>query len=58
MQVEDMLKRSFAEFRSQKQLPEQQKVLMRKLAQPAKTVEYVYQFRILMANLSIRPHSF
>jgi len=56
--VEDMLKRSFAEFRSQKQLPEQQKVLMRKLAQPAKTVEYVYQRRILMANLSIRLESF
>ncbi|KAL9334093.1 hypothetical protein Peur_074232 [Populus x canadensis] len=41
LKVEDMLKRSFAEFRSQKQLPEQQKVLMRKLAQPAKTVECI-----------------
>ncbi|KAJ6345235.1 hypothetical protein OIU78_007996 [Salix suchowensis] len=41
LKVEDMLKRSFAEFGSQKQLPEQQKVLMRKLAQPAKTVECI-----------------
>ncbi|CAK7331344.1 unnamed protein product [Dovyalis caffra] len=39
LKVEDMLKRSFAEFHSQKQLPEQQKVLMRKLAQPSKAVE-------------------
>ncbi|KAJ6670688.1 ATP-DEPENDENT RNA AND DNA HELICASE [Salix viminalis] len=41
LKVEDMLKRSFAEFGSQKQLPEQQKALMRKLAQPAKTVECI-----------------
>lgn len=39
LQVEDMLKRSFAEFHAQKKLPEQQQLLMRKLAQPTKTIE-------------------
>lgn len=39
IQVEDMLKRSFAEFHAQKKLPEQQQLLMRKLAQPAKAIE-------------------
>lgn len=41
MQVEDMLKRSFAEFHSQKKLPEKQQLLMVKLSQPTKTIEYV-----------------
>ena len=36
-----MLKRSFAEFHAQKKLPEKQQLLMRKLAQPTKTIEYV-----------------
>ena len=43
-----MLKRSFAEFHAQKKLPEQQQLLMRKLAQPTKTIEYVS--RILVIN--------
>lgn len=38
-QVEDMLKRSFAEFHAQKKLPEKQQLLMRKLAQPTKSIE-------------------
>ncbi|KAF3951343.1 hypothetical protein CMV_022995 [Castanea mollissima] len=37
LKVEDMLKRSFAEFHAQKKLPEQQKLLILKLAQPTKT---------------------
>lgn len=37
-----MLKRSFAEFHAQKKLPEKQQLLMRKLAQPTRTIEYVY----------------
>lgn len=41
LKVEDMLKRSFAEFHAQKKLPEKQKLLMRKLAQPVKTVECI-----------------
>ncbi|KAI3857454.1 hypothetical protein MKW92_033091 [Papaver armeniacum] len=41
LKVEDMLKRSFAEFHAQKKLPEQQQLLMRKLAQIAKTVECI-----------------
>ncbi|XP_059428943.1 DExH-box ATP-dependent RNA helicase DExH11 isoform X2 [Corylus avellana] len=41
LKVEDMLKRSFAEFHAQKKLPEQQQLLMRKLAQPAKTIECI-----------------
>lgn len=36
-----MLKRSFAEFHAQKKLPEKQQLLMLKLAQPTKTIEYV-----------------
>ncbi|KAF3961454.1 hypothetical protein CMV_013917, partial [Castanea mollissima] len=39
--VEDMLKRSFAEFHAQKKLPEQQKLLILKLAQPTKTIECI-----------------
>ena len=39
LQVEDMLKRSFAEFHAQKKLPEKQQLLMRKLAQQTKTIE-------------------
>ncbi|XVF19931.1 hypothetical protein REPUB_Repub11eG0153900 [Reevesia pubescens] len=38
LKVEDMLKRSFAEFHAQKKLPEQQQLLMRKLAQPKKPI--------------------
>uniref|UniRef100_A0A7N0U3N2 RNA helicase n=2 Tax=Kalanchoe fedtschenkoi TaxID=63787 RepID=A0A7N0U3N2_KALFE len=41
LKVEDMLKRSFAEFHAQKKLPEQQQLLMRKLAQPTKSIECV-----------------
>ncbi|KAB2038364.1 hypothetical protein ES319_D03G140100v1 [Gossypium barbadense] len=41
LKVEDMLKRSFAEFHSQKKLPEQQQLLLRKLAQPKKTIECI-----------------
>ncbi|XP_041998400.1 DExH-box ATP-dependent RNA helicase DExH11-like isoform X1 [Salvia splendens] len=41
LRVEDMLKRSFAEFHAQKKLPEQQQLLMRKLAQPKKIVECI-----------------
>ncbi|PIN04704.1 Cytoplasmic exosomal RNA helicase SKI2, DEAD-box superfamily [Handroanthus impetiginosus] len=41
LKVEDMLKRSFAEFHAQKKLPEQQQLLMRKLAQPTKVVECI-----------------
>ncbi|CAN1232070.1 DExH-box ATP-dependent RNA helicase DExH11 [Linum grandiflorum] len=39
LKVEDMLKRSFAEFHAQKKLPETQQLLMRKLAQPVKTID-------------------
>ncbi|KAM7256254.1 hypothetical protein ACFE04_011995 [Oxalis oulophora] len=42
LKVEDMLKRSFAEFHAQKKLPEkQQQLLMLKLSQPAKTIECI-----------------
>ncbi|XP_074268042.1 DExH-box ATP-dependent RNA helicase DExH11 isoform X2 [Silene latifolia] len=41
LKVEDMLKRSFAEFHAQKNIPEKQQLLMRKLAQPAKTIECI-----------------
>ncbi|PON70872.1 ATP-dependent RNA helicase Ski [Parasponia andersonii] len=41
LKVEDMLKRSFAEFHAQKKLPEQQQLLMRKLAQPTKAIECI-----------------
>ncbi|CAL5426810.1 unnamed protein product [Camellia sinensis] len=41
LKVEDMLKRSFAEFHSQKKLPEKQQLLMRKLALPTKTIECI-----------------
>ncbi|KAL2898801.1 DExH-box ATP-dependent RNA helicase DExH11 [Bienertia sinuspersici] len=36
LKVEDMLKRSFAEFHSQRKLPEKQQLLMLKMAQPKK----------------------
>ncbi|EPS71923.1 hypothetical protein M569_02832, partial [Genlisea aurea] len=41
LKVEDMLKRSFAEFHAQKKLPEQQQLLMRKLAQPTHVIECI-----------------
>ncbi|KAM1226769.1 hypothetical protein ACFX13_006192 [Malus domestica] len=41
LKVEDMLKRSFAEFHAQKKLPEQQQLLMRKLAQATKPIECI-----------------
>ncbi|GFZ01664.1 RNA helicase, ATP-dependent, SK12/DOB1 protein [Actinidia rufa] len=41
LKVEDMLKRSFAEFHAQKKLPEQQQLLMRKLAQSTITIECI-----------------
>lgn len=41
LKVEDMLKRSFAEFHAQKKLPEQQQLLMLKLAQPTKAIECI-----------------
>ncbi|KAK6163790.1 hypothetical protein DH2020_000654 [Rehmannia glutinosa] len=41
LKVEDMLKRSFAEFHAQKKLPEKQQLLMRKLALPTKNIECI-----------------
>ncbi|PIA54426.1 hypothetical protein AQUCO_00900760v1 [Aquilegia coerulea] len=41
LKVEDMLKRSFAEFHAQKKLPEQQQLLMLKLAQPTAIIECI-----------------
>ncbi|XP_021720755.1 DExH-box ATP-dependent RNA helicase DExH11-like [Chenopodium quinoa] len=41
LKIEDMLKRSFAEFHTQKKLPEKQQLLMLKLSQPAKTIECI-----------------
>ncbi|KAG7949566.1 hypothetical protein I3843_13G069100 [Carya illinoinensis] len=41
LKVEDMLKRSFAEFHAQKKLPEKEQLLMLKLAQPTKTIECI-----------------
>lgn len=41
LKVEDMLKRSFAEFHAQKKLPENQQLLMRKIAQPVKSIECI-----------------
>ncbi|KAF6153462.1 hypothetical protein GIB67_027329 [Kingdonia uniflora] len=42
LKVEDMLKRSFAEFHAQKKLPEQQRLLNQlKLDQPTKTIECI-----------------
>jgi superfamily II RNA helicase len=49
LQVEDMLKRSFAEFHAQKKLPEMQQLLKRKLNQPTKVIEYVnYPFSSIL----------
>ncbi|CAI0475515.1 unnamed protein product [Linum tenue] len=39
LKVEDMLKRSFAEFHAQRKLPEKQQLLLRKLALPTKTID-------------------
>lgn len=56
LQVEDMLKRSFAEFHAQKKLPEMQQILKRKLNQPTKVIEYVNYpsilFNIFVAGLN------
>lgn len=41
LKVEDMLKRSFAEFHAQKKLPEQQQLLLRKLALTEKVIECI-----------------
>ncbi|KAL2332921.1 hypothetical protein Fmac_014134 [Flemingia macrophylla] len=41
LKVEDMLKRSFAEFHAQKKLPEMQQMLKRKLDQPTKAIECI-----------------
>ncbi|KAF3333981.1 helicase SKI2W isoform X1 [Carex littledalei] len=41
LKVEDMLKRSFAEFHAQKNLPEMQKELLQKLCQPLKPIECI-----------------
>ncbi|XP_017436413.1 DExH-box ATP-dependent RNA helicase DExH11 isoform X2 [Vigna angularis] len=41
LKVEDMLKRSFAEFHAQKKLPEMQQLLKRKLDQPRKAIECI-----------------
>ncbi|XP_062218251.1 DExH-box ATP-dependent RNA helicase DExH11 isoform X2 [Phragmites australis] len=41
LKVEDMLKRSFAEFHAQKNLPEKEKLLMQMLCQPTKTIECI-----------------
>lgn len=48
-----MLKRSFAEFHAQKKLPENQQLLMRKLAQPRKSIEYVGNFCIGSNSVSV-----
>ncbi|KAL1222056.1 DExH-box ATP-dependent RNA helicase DExH11 [Cardamine amara subsp. amara] len=41
LKVEDMLKRSFAEFHAQKKLPEKQQLLMIKRSQPIKNIECI-----------------
>ncbi|XP_038706766.1 DExH-box ATP-dependent RNA helicase DExH11 isoform X2 [Tripterygium wilfordii] len=41
LKVEDMLKRSFAEFHAQKKLPEQHQLLMLKLSQPTRTIDCI-----------------
>ncbi|PKA51999.1 DEAD-box ATP-dependent RNA helicase ISE2, chloroplastic [Apostasia shenzhenica] len=41
LKVEDMLKRSFAEFHAQKNLPEKEKLLLLKLSQTTKTIECI-----------------
>ncbi|KAE8807411.1 Helicase SKI2W [Hordeum vulgare] len=41
LKVEDMLKRSFAEFHAQKDLPEKEKLLLQMLRQPTKTIECI-----------------
>ncbi|XP_024013505.1 DExH-box ATP-dependent RNA helicase DExH11 isoform X2 [Eutrema salsugineum] len=41
LKVEDMLKRSFAEFHAQKKLPEKQQLLMVKRALPTKTIDCI-----------------
>ncbi|XP_020972282.1 DExH-box ATP-dependent RNA helicase DExH11 isoform X3 [Arachis ipaensis] len=41
LKVEDMLKRSFAEFHAQKKLPEMQQLLKLKLNQPTKAIECI-----------------
>ncbi|AQK68646.1 DExH-box ATP-dependent RNA helicase DExH11 [Zea mays] len=41
LKVEDMLKRSFAEFHAQKNLPEKEKLLLQMLRQPTRTIECI-----------------
>lgn len=41
LKVEDMLKRSFAEFHAQKNLPEKKKLLLLKLSETTKTIECI-----------------
>ncbi|KAG8069798.1 hypothetical protein GUJ93_ZPchr0006g44661 [Zizania palustris] len=41
LKVEDMLKRSFAEFHAQKNLPEKEKLLLQMLCQPTKTIDCI-----------------
>lgn len=41
LKVEDMLKRSFAEFHAQKKLPEKEELLLQMLRQPTKTIECI-----------------
>lgn len=41
LKVEDMLKRSFAEFHAQKNLPEKEKLLVQMLRQPTKTIDCI-----------------
>ncbi|CAA7392674.1 unnamed protein product [Spirodela intermedia] len=41
LKVEDMLKRSFAEFHAQKNLPEKEKLLLLKLSQPTEAIECI-----------------
>ncbi|VAI55654.1 unnamed protein product [Triticum turgidum subsp. durum] len=41
LKVEDMLKRSFAEFHAQKDLPQKEKLLLQMLRQPTKTIECI-----------------
>lgn len=51
-----MLKRSFAEFHAQKELPEMRQLLKRKLNQPSKAIEYV-NYPIMLFNIVVLGYS-
>jgi rRNA-processing arch domain len=48
-----MLKRSFAEFHAQKNLPEKQKELLLKLRQPLKAIEYAFFLHFCIVLLQL-----